>query len=141
MIKGAIFSAVLGIVAAFFVPLTSLSFLEFIEAIIFAFIPMGYCTISRVFGKDPYRKEKNTFALFGFGSNNSVAQGYAVGYFLVKFIIFLLKLVVSYFIGIPCVIYLIVKLKSVSKQISDAESNYSTQVDSFINEMESEKNN
>ncbi len=137
LVKGGIGSALLGIVAAMLVPLSSLSFMEIIEAFMLAFIPMGFFTITAVLGKDPDRGVKRAVSIFGLGSNNSAAQGFAIGYFLTRFIIFVIKIVICYFIGIPCVIYLIVKLVSVNKKLVNLESNYKAQVDDFVKEMES----
>lgn len=49
-------------------------------------------------------------------------------------------MVVSFFVGIPSVIYLVVKLVTTNKQLVNLEANYKSEVNNFVQEMESQKN-
>lgn len=132
LIKGGIFGIIFEI---FLIAFCQIPMSEFIGLFFFFFIPVGYVTISNVFGKDPNRQTNNTIALFGLGSQNSAAQGFAIGYIVARIIGFCLKVVISFFIGIPCVIYLIVKLVMTNKQLEELEVNYKSEVDNFVAEM------
>lgn len=140
LIKGGILGVILEV---FFIACcqVELEFGTFVALLFAFFLPIGYITISKVIGKDPYREEKNTFAYFGLGSQNNIVREEAQGYFIGKFIGFFLKVIISMFIGIPCTIYLVVKLISTNKKLVNWDSNYNAQVDSLVKEMETQKNN
>lgn len=88
LIKGGIFGVIFEI---FLIAFCQVPLSEFFALLLFFFIPVGYITISKILGKDPNRTEKNTIALFGLGSQNSAAQGFAWGYIIARIIRFLLK--------------------------------------------------
>ena len=140
IIKSLIIGGIAGIIfEIFLIACCQVPLSEFLGLLLFFFIPMGYLTISKVLGKDPNRKTNNTIALFGLGSQNSAAQGFAWGYIIGKIISFCLKVIVSFFIGIPCTIYLIVKLIMTNKQLAKLEVDYKNVVNDFVDEMSNSK--
>lgn len=142
IIKSLVVGGIAGVILEIFlICFCQISLSEFLGLLLFFFIPSGYMTITRVFGKDPNSGTKSTVALFGLGSQNEAAQGFAIGYFLTKLLLFGIKVVVSFFIGIPCVIYLVVKLIMTNKQLKQLEIDYENEVDNFVNEMKNTKKN
>lgn len=140
IIKSLVLGGIFGVIfEIFLVGLCQVPTSEFFGLLLFFFIPSGYMTLTKVFGKDPNAGAKNTVALFGLGSQNEAAQGFAIGYFLAKIIGFAIKVVISFFIGIPCVIYLIVKLVMTNKQLKQLEVDYKNEVDNFVDEMNNSK--
>jgi len=108
-----------------------------IGIIIFMFLPFGYTTLTKVLGKDPNARENNTMALFMMGSANENVKAYGIGFIIGKLIKVVLKLIIAFFVGIPCFAYLIYKLVNTNKQLVALESSYNATVEDFKNEMKS----
>ena len=93
----------------------------FIAFLLIACIPFGWSAITRVFGKNPNGNAKFWAAMVATDTNNeslkSAGTGYIIGVCLRKVI----KLIVSFFIGIPSAIILIVLLVKANKKLKDCD--------------------
>lgn len=111
------------------------SFGALVVTIFFAFIPLGFRTLTKIFGKDPTMGKKNTAAYIAWASGVDGVSSYGAGWLIGRFLVFCVKLVIAFFIGTPSFAYLIYKFINTNKQLEQLEVNYKKDVDDFVEEM------
>ena len=134
--KAIIWSIVFGVifvgVAAFFlIPEMGLNGRTLLILLAVFGFPFGFNTLTHVFGKEPNEATHMAMAAVAADSDNDTLSSFGIGYLIAKCFGLFWKVSIAGVIGIPCIIYLIIKLKSTDKQIAELADTYSKGMDNF----------